>query len=319
MGGATSRYVYDDRRVMAILDGDNNLVALFTNGPGIDSPLVMRRSGSDYFYHADALGNVNALTDTNGNVVETVSYQAYGKAVVKDAAGDTHEYSTVASPFLFASREHDAEMGRHYLRARYYDAEIGRFLSEDPIPSINPFPFAGNNPVLYTDPLGLYAVHGGREDSEEITRRNIGTVQDIRAVSGFLYPPPFDLSVRLGLFGGLVAPGGLWDYKMWPFADEEERLINERFGNENYGETGAALLDDLPDLVADEILLNAAGIVQIYSDLVRSERVGKPKRLGRGLPFISVCRGDQCDDQIDIMRGIRNYRSKYRGEDLQCP
>ncbi|PIP84385.1 MAG: hypothetical protein CO113_18245 [Elusimicrobia bacterium CG_4_9_14_3_um_filter_62_55] len=133
VGGATTRFVYDGRRVLAILDASNNLLALFTNGPGTDEPLIMRRGGNDYFYHQDALGNVKALTDSQGQIVETVQYQAYGRAVVKDAMGNMHAASTVGNPFLFASRELDAETGLYYMRQRYYDAEIGRFYSEDPV------------------------------------------------------------------------------------------------------------------------------------------------------------------------------------------
>ena len=44
--------------------------------------------------------------------------------------------------------------GLYYLRARYYDPEIGRFLSQDPVPSGNPYAYVGNNPVRFVDPSG---------------------------------------------------------------------------------------------------------------------------------------------------------------------
>jgi RHS repeat-associated protein len=49
----------------------------------------------------------------------------------------------------------DADTGLYYLRARYYDPEIGRFLGQDPIPAVNLYAYVGNNPVNYVDPSGL--------------------------------------------------------------------------------------------------------------------------------------------------------------------
>ena len=155
VGGTITRYVYDGHNVLAILDTSNNLLALFTHGPGIDSPLIMRRSGQDYFYHADALGHVVGLTNASGSIVETYEYQAFGHTVVRNAQGELHDQSTVGNPFLYTSREFDAESGLYYLRARHYNPNSGRFLQEDPIASINQFIYADNNPILLSDPLGL--------------------------------------------------------------------------------------------------------------------------------------------------------------------
>ncbi|MEK7689647.1 MAG: RHS repeat-associated core domain-containing protein, partial [Bdellovibrionota bacterium] len=155
VGGTITRYVYDGQNILATLDASNNLIALFTNGPGIDSPLIMRRGGQDYFFHADALGSVVALTNSNGNIVETYEYQWFGRAVVRDAQDGLHGESTVGNPFLFTSRELDSETGFYFYRARHLDPGSGRFLQEDAIPSVNQFIYADNNPLLMSDPLGL--------------------------------------------------------------------------------------------------------------------------------------------------------------------
>jgi hypothetical protein len=49
----------------------------------------------------------------------------------------------------------DADTGLYYLRARYYDPSIGRFLTQDPVPAVNLYAYVGNNPVNYVDPSGL--------------------------------------------------------------------------------------------------------------------------------------------------------------------
>lgn len=56
--------------------------------------------------------------------------------------------------FTYTARE-SSEAGLMYYRARYYNPQIGRFASEDPINSINPYAYGGNDPANYNDPLGL--------------------------------------------------------------------------------------------------------------------------------------------------------------------
>ena len=64
---------------------------------------------------------------------------------------------TVPNPFRFAARQLDSETGLYYMRARYYDPQLGRFVSEDPIGlagGINVYLYAGDNPVNGRDPSG---------------------------------------------------------------------------------------------------------------------------------------------------------------------
>ena len=55
----------------------------------------------------------------------------------------------------YSSRELDGESGLYLMGARHYDPNTGRFLQEDPVPSINQFAYAANNPIVLNDPLGL--------------------------------------------------------------------------------------------------------------------------------------------------------------------
>ena len=82
VNGSPLRYVYDNEDIIAILDGNNALTAAFTHGPGIDEPLIMTRpDGNSYYYHADGLGSITALTSETGEIAQTIKYQAYGKPV----------------------------------------------------------------------------------------------------------------------------------------------------------------------------------------------------------------------------------------------
>jgi RHS repeat-associated protein len=154
VGGAITRYVYDGANILAILDGSNTVLQVFTNGLGIDQPLIMSQNNQDYFYHANVLGSVTALTDSSGKTAETIEYEAYGQAAVKDTNGNLHTTSTLGNTFLFTGREFDSETGLYFYRARTLDAESGRFLQEDLLPRINQYAYALDSPEQYVDPQG---------------------------------------------------------------------------------------------------------------------------------------------------------------------
>ena len=109
----------------------------------------------------DGLGSLLALVDTDGNTRETLTYEPFGST---DAA------PTPLTRHGFTGRERDAP-DLYYYRARYYDAALGRFISEDPlgpVAGINAYVYAFNDPVNFVDPTGLrtYVLHGVWPDRE---------------------------------------------------------------------------------------------------------------------------------------------------------
>lgn len=113
---------------------------------------------ADYYYHYDGQGNVIALTDTSGNVVEEYEYDVYGRVVVSASSGQIRTGSSVGNPYMFTGRRLDKETGLYYYRARYYSPRLGRFLQTDPIgygDGINWYAYCGNNPLGWIDPYGL--------------------------------------------------------------------------------------------------------------------------------------------------------------------
>ena len=151
VGGTVTKYVYDGTDIVLEYDGTDTLLARFSHGDGTDQPLAQERGGASYFYHADHQGSVVALTDAVGTVVNDYAYDAYGR-IVSSVEG-------IANPYTYTGRELDAESGLYYYRARYYDADTGRFISEDPIGfaggDANLYAYVFNNPVNLVDPLGL--------------------------------------------------------------------------------------------------------------------------------------------------------------------
>ena len=106
-------------------------------------------NGTVLYYLHDQLGSTRALTDSNGLLVATYSYDAYGNSL--------GTLPTVVNPFQFAGQYKDVESGLYYLRARYYDPSTGQFLSRDPLVAAtrSAYVYGGDNPLNRRDPSGL--------------------------------------------------------------------------------------------------------------------------------------------------------------------
>jgi RHS repeat-associated protein len=129
---------------------------------GMDDVIAMDRGGQRYFYLCDGHGNVAALTDSGGNVVERYRYDAYGRPEFLDALGAVKSVSCsdYGNPLLFQSRNFDPETGLCYFRARYYSPALGRFLSRDPneyADATNLYQYCLQNPGNLRDPSGEFA------------------------------------------------------------------------------------------------------------------------------------------------------------------
>lgn len=153
-------YVYDGQDIIAELDNSGAPINTYTNGPGIDEPLVMSKSESSaYFYHSDALGSINVLTDEKNVVIETYNYKSYGQPTIKNANGQLLDQSTIGNTRLFTAREYERETGLYNNRHRWLDPKRGAFTQEDPIGfgggETDLYVYSTDNPVLFIDSLGL--------------------------------------------------------------------------------------------------------------------------------------------------------------------
>lgn len=138
--------------------GYQNIVDRCTNLSNSGSVIVINR----YFFHKNHLGSITGLTDNDGTTVAEYQYDAFGNAYQRTGSG-TFEKMDSTTPMLYGNnrlytgREYDSEISLHYLRARYYDANIGRFVSRDPIgqnDQINLYRYVGNNPIGFVDLSG---------------------------------------------------------------------------------------------------------------------------------------------------------------------
>jgi RHS repeat-associated protein len=157
-------YTYDINQSLPMLlsDGTRNYVY------GLGLAFSVDTSGNLAVYHTDGLGSVRALTDPNGNIVQTYQADEFGVPALTQGSS--------AQPFGYAGQQTDAESAFQYLRARMYDPSTGRFLTADPtfgtLPSplsLNPFLYTLDNPVTLVDPSGFSssrALHNGAADNQ---------------------------------------------------------------------------------------------------------------------------------------------------------
>lgn len=107
------------------------------------------------WYQCDHLGTPQELTDEQGSVVWSAQYKAWGRAIEQRSSCGHQQGLT--NPIRFQGQYHDHETGLHYNRHRYYDPEVGRFISRDPIGyagGINFYLYA-LSPTQWVDPNGL--------------------------------------------------------------------------------------------------------------------------------------------------------------------
>jgi RHS repeat-associated protein len=157
-----TRYLYSGHQCIEEQDISGFTLKQYVYGAGIDNPISFSLgtgiNRTDYYFHTDAIGNITAITDKDGEIKERYEYDLYGKFNIFDKDYNPKSESSISNEFYMHSRRYDKETGLMYFRARYYDMETGRFLSPDPQgyrDSANLYQGFGMNPVNFVDPFGL--------------------------------------------------------------------------------------------------------------------------------------------------------------------
>jgi len=159
VNGFTTTHLWDRGSIVLELNPSGAVINRFARGLG-----HLIHSNHHGFYLFNVRGDVVQRVDGDGVVIHTYRYDAFGNQLNE---GDVN-----TNPFRFAGEYYDWETGFIYLRARFYNPAIGRFISEDPhwtihnmqsntaaiIQSSNLFVYCGNNPVMFVDPSGLFFV-----------------------------------------------------------------------------------------------------------------------------------------------------------------
>ncbi len=159
----TTQLIVDANRTYAQVIAEReaqtqSIAALYTLGEDL---LQLSRAGQGTFYHrvplTDPLGAVRLLVDEAANITDSYTYDAWGNVTAR--TGST------PNPYKFQGEWQEESAGLVYLRARWYDPGVGRFLSVDPWQgekqrpvSLNRFLYVGADPVDGRDPSGRVEV-----------------------------------------------------------------------------------------------------------------------------------------------------------------
>ncbi|NDI34537.1 RHS repeat-associated core domain-containing protein [Chengkuizengella sediminis] len=209
--GDFTRYIYFQGNVIEELDQEGNPTARNIWGNQLLYREDMTSSlGGYYFYngHGDVVKVI--ADDGSKDVLKEYDYDIWGNVLSETS----HETKTFDNPFQYTGEIYDEESGLIYLRARYYDPSIGRFITEDtyegtisnPL-SMNLYTYVYNNPMIYNDPSGHLGNaiiqkygHEFLGDSTSNNTYNPNLINMFNSVN-FVYATPVDTHDMLDAFG----------------------------------------------------------------------------------------------------------------------
>ena len=147
VNGEISRFLYYNGELQAETYDNDTVKTRYILGYGIAGSETEGRDG----YHAYHLDEQNSTAYITGNQRTIENFYEY------DAFGSLRQHSEeVKNRILYTGQQYDQETGQYYLRARFYNPVVGRFMQEDVYrgDGLNLYAYCGNNPVVYYDPSG---------------------------------------------------------------------------------------------------------------------------------------------------------------------
>ena len=148
--GVGKEFLYYNGELLAESNPLGNVVSRYILGYGVSAGWNREKSGYHY-YHLDEQNSTAYITGGGGEVENRYEYDAFG------AIQNSRE--ELPNRILYTGQQYDQTSGQYYLRARFYNPVLGRFVQEDVYrgDGLNLYAYCKNNPVVYYDPSGYEA------------------------------------------------------------------------------------------------------------------------------------------------------------------
>lgn len=197
----TVHYLYQGKNEIGASDNQGRLFELrvlgFGQGAEIGAAVAIEYEGRCFAPVHDHNGSVVSLVDAlTGRVEETYKYTAFGEEEIFDSSGQRK--AKAFNSWRYASKRVDEESGLVFFGRRYYDTEVGRWITPDPIGlegGANVYAYVFNNPLSYFDLYGLSALQTNRLSFQSV-RNFFGTLKEyvgsfVKLVGDHVLPVPY--------------------------------------------------------------------------------------------------------------------------------
>lgn len=156
-----TRFLYAGQNEIGAVDPAGRIfqLRLLAEGRGaeIGAAIALELAGVEYAPIHDLTGNVAALVDRTGAVIESYRYSAFGEEMIFHRMND----SSCGNPWRFASKRKEDSSGLINFGRRYYAPEVGRWLTPDPLgyqEGPNLYAYVNNRPLTLIDLYGLFGI-----------------------------------------------------------------------------------------------------------------------------------------------------------------
>lgn len=178
INGVTTKFGVNEDKIISQQVG-NDISSRITFYYGIDGVTGFKYNNNLYYYQKNIFGDIIGIYDDHAELIAKYVYDAWGNhkiyALINNEFVDVTEHIITTStpmnekvalvnPFRYRSYYFDTETGLYYLQSRYYDPQVGRFISMDQVEYLDPkvvnglnlYAYCLNNPVMTSDPDGTW-------------------------------------------------------------------------------------------------------------------------------------------------------------------